>query len=130
MPPKPLSDLTIVIVEDHDDTRKSIGSYLDRLGANVTGARNAFDGLEAIKNYRPDLVLCDIQMPGEDGFELVRQIRLLELDSGGSVPVIGMTAFLTPADRARILNAGFQACLSKPFTANRLVETILTLLNH
>jgi CheY-like chemotaxis protein len=130
MPPKPLSDLTIVIVEDHDDTRESIGSYLDRLGANVIGARNAFEGLEVIKNIRPDLVLSDIQMPGGDGFELVREIRLLESDAGGSVPVIGMTAFLTPANRARILNAGFQACLSKPFTPSRLVETILTLLNH
>jgi CheY-like chemotaxis protein len=91
MPPKPLSDLTIVIVEDHDDTRKSIGSYLDQLGANVLGASNAFEGLEVIKNNRPDLVLCDIQMPGGDGFELVREIRLL--DSGGSVPVIAMAAF-------------------------------------
>jgi CheY-like chemotaxis protein len=130
MPPKPLSDLTIVIVEDHDDTRKSIGSYLDRLGANVIGARNAFEGLKVIKNNRPDLVLCDIQMPGGDGFELVREIRFLESDCGGSVPVIAMTAFLRPADRARILKAGFQACLSKPFTPNRLLETILTLLNQ
>ena len=127
---KPLTDLTIVIVEDHDDTRMSIGSYLDRLGANVIGARNAFEGLELIKNNHPDLVLSDIQMPGGDGFELVREIRLLDTGSGGSVPVIAMTAFLRPADRARIINAGFQACLSKPFTPNRLVETILTLLNH
>jgi CheY-like chemotaxis protein len=130
MPPKPLSDLTIVIVEDHDDTRNSIGSYLDRLGANVIGARNAFEGLEIIKKTHPDLILSDIQMPGGDGFELVREIRLLESDFGGNVPVIAMTAFLKLADRARILNAGFQACLSKPFTPNRLVETILTLLNR
>src|ERR1700746_3487255 len=47
---KPLTDLTIVIVEDHDDTRMSIGSYLDRLGANVIGARTPFEGLELIKN--------------------------------------------------------------------------------
>jgi CheY-like chemotaxis protein len=129
MPPKPLRDLTIVIVEDHDDTRKSIGSYLERLGANVIGAGNAFEALKVIKKNRPDLVLSDIQMPRGDGFELVREIRLLESDYGENVPVIAMTAFLAPADRARILNAGFQACLSKPFTPNRLVETILTLLN-
>jgi CheY-like chemotaxis protein len=130
MPPKPLSDLTIVIVEDHDDTRKSIGSYLDRLGAKVIEARNVVEGLEVIKNNCPDLVLSDIQMPGGDGFGLVREIRLLQPDSGGSVPVIAMTAFLTPVERAQIINAGFQACLSKPFTPNRLVETILTLLNN
>jgi CheY-like chemotaxis protein len=100
------------------------------LGANVSGARNAFEGLEVIKNNRPDLVLCDIQMPGGDGFELVREIRLLDSDFGGNVPVIAMTAVLTPADRARLLNVGFHAYLSKPFTPNKLLETILTLLNH
>src|SRR5437899_12929806 len=111
MPPKPLSDLTIVIVEDHDDTRQSIGSYLDRLGANVIGARNAFEGLEAIKNNRPDLVLSDIEMPGGDGFELVREIRILESDCGGSVPGIAMPSFLMRAAGERLFNSGVQAWL-------------------
>jgi len=130
MTPNPLSDLTIIIVEDHDDTRRSIGLFLSRWGANVLEARNAFEGLEVIKNNHPDLVLSDMQMPWGDGFELVHEIRLLESDTGGNVPVIAMTALLTSADRARIFNAGFQACLPKPFTPNRLVETILALLHH
>jgi two-component system CheB/CheR fusion protein len=68
-------------------------------------------------------------MPGMDGFELLREIRALGSDAGGSVPVIAMTALVTHLDRARILNAGFQACLPKPFTPDKLVETILTVLN-
>ncbi len=99
------------------------------LGANVVVARNAFEGLEAIKNNHPNLVLSDIKMPGMDGFELLREIRALGPNAGGSVPVIAMTAYVTHADRARILNAGFQGCLPKPFTPDKLVETILTVLN-
>jgi CheY-like chemotaxis protein len=124
-----LSNLTILVVEDHDDARRYLGVFLDRLGANVVVARNGFEGFEAIKNNRPNLVVSDIQMPGMDGFELLREIRALGPDAGGSVPVIAMTAFGTHADRERLLHAGFKACLLKPFTPDKLVETILSVLN-
>jgi CheY-like chemotaxis protein len=97
-----------------------LGLFLDRLGANVLLARNAFECLDAIKNHFPNLVLSDITMPGMDGFELLREIRALGSDAGGSVPVIAMTALLTHADRARILNAGFQACWPNPVFLGRL----------
>jgi CheY-like chemotaxis protein len=129
IPPNPFSDLTIVVVEDHDDARRYLGLFLDQLGANVLLARNASEGLDAIKNNLPNLVLSDINMPGMDGFELLREIRALGSDAGGSVPVISMTALVTHADRARMLNAGFQACLPKPFTPAKLQETILTVLD-
>jgi CheY-like chemotaxis protein len=129
MSPNRLSNLTIVVVEDHDDARTYLGLFLDRLGANVVVARNAFEGLDAIKNNHPNLVVSDITMPGMDGFGLLREIRALGPDAGGSVPVIAMTALVTPADRARILNAGFQAYLLKPFSPDKLMQTILTVLN-
>jgi CheY-like chemotaxis protein len=116
MLPNRLSNLTIVVVEDHDDSRRFVGLFLDRLGATVVLARNGFEGLEATKNNRPNVVVSDIQMPGMNGFELLRAIRAFGPDAGGNVPVIAITAFVTYGDRARILNAGFQACLPKPFT--------------
>jgi CheY-like chemotaxis protein len=67
--------------------------FFGHLGAKVMVARNAFEGLEAIKNTHPDLVLSDIKMPGMDGFELLDEIRALGPDAGGSVPVIAMSAF-------------------------------------
>ena len=70
--PNRLSNLTIVVVEDHDDSRRFVGLFLDRLGATVVLARNGFEGLEATRNSRPNVVVSDIQKPGMNGFELRR----------------------------------------------------------
>jgi CheY-like chemotaxis protein len=122
-----LSNVTIVVVEDNNDVRTHLGVFLDCSDAKVVLAGNAFEGLEAIKNTLPDLVLSDIKMPGMDGFELLGKIRALGPDAGGSVPIIAMSAFLR-GERAYTLDAGFQACLPKPFTPERLLDTILTVL--
>jgi CheY-like chemotaxis protein len=129
MSPNRFIGLTIAVVEDHDDARTSLGLFLKHLGANVVLARNAFEGIEAVKNSRPNLVLSDISMPDRNGFDLLRDIRALGPDAGGNVPVVAMTALVPRADRARILNAGFQACLPKPFSVHELVETILSVLD-
>ena len=129
MSPNRLSNLTIVVVDDNNDVRRYVGAYLGHLGANVVMAENAIEGLEAVKTYRPNLVLSDISMPGRDGFGLLSDIQALGPDDGGGVPVIAMTALVTHVDRARILNAGFKAFLSKPFSPEALVEAILTALN-
>ena len=129
MSPNRLSNLTIVIVDDHKDLRRYLGVFLGQLGANVALAENAIEALEAVKTYRPNLVLSDISMPGRDGFGLLSDIRALGLDAGGGVPVIAMTALAMHMDRAAILNPGFNAFLSKPFTPEKLVEAILTVLN-
>ena len=100
-------------MEDHDDSRWYLGLFLDRLGATVVVARNGFEGLDAVKNNRPNLVVSDIQMPGMDGFELLREIRALGSDAGGSVPVIAMTAFGTHADRERFTAWRVQGMLAK-----------------
>ena len=84
--------------------------------------------MSAVKTSRPNLVLSDIKMPERDGFEVLRKIRALGPDAGGSVPVIAMSALVTHAS-ARMLDAGFQACLPKPFTPDKLLQTILTVLN-
>jgi CheY-like chemotaxis protein len=126
MSPTRLRNLTIVVVDDHNDFRRYLGVFLGYLGANVAVTENAMEGLKAVKTYHPNLVLTDISMPGRDGFGLLSDIRALGPDGGGNVPVIAMTAFV---DRTRLLNAGFKAVLSKPFSPETLAETILTALN-
>jgi len=76
------------------------------------------------------MVLSDISMPGRDGFDLLGDIRGLGTDAGGGVPVIALTAMVTDLDSARIANAGFQACLPKPFTAEELINLIVKVLNR
>ena len=128
MSPNRFIGLTIAVVEDHDDARTSLGLFLKHLGANVVLARNAFEGIEAVKNSHPNLVLSDISMPDRDGFDLLRDIRALGPDAG-SIPVVAMTAVVARVDRSRILEAGFQAYLSKPFTVDELIEAISNVIN-
>jgi CheY-like chemotaxis protein len=129
MSPASLSGLTILVVEDHDDARRYVELFLRQLGANVVAARNAVEGVEAVKRHSPAVVLSDILMPGGDGFQLLREIRALERDWVPPVPVIAMTALFSPADGRRILDAGFSAYLRKPFTPDRLFEAIRSVLS-
>jgi CheY-like chemotaxis protein len=123
-----LSALTIVVVEDHDDSRRALGLFLGHLGAHVALASNAAEAIDKIKDARPNLVLSDIQLPDRNGFELLREIRALGSSGGGTVPVIALSGFLTGADRTRMLRAGFHGFLPKPFHPERLLETIQTVL--
>jgi CheY-like chemotaxis protein len=75
MSPDCLADLKIVLVEDHDDARRYLELFLSDLGAKVVVARNGHEGLKAVKDSSPDLVLSDIKMPGMDGLELLDEIR-------------------------------------------------------
>ena len=129
MTPDRLKNATIVVVEDDDDTRTYLAIFLGNLCAKVVVAENAFKGLEAVKRHRPNIVVSDITMPDRDGFSLLRDIRALQPDAGGSVPVIAMTALATYADRGRLFDAGFQAFIPKPTTPDKLVKTILNVLS-
>jgi CheY-like chemotaxis protein len=128
MSPHCLSHYTIIVVEDHDDARTYLGMFLSRLGANVILAKDGVEGLEAVKNNDPHLVITDLQMPRIDGFELLKEIRALNADGKDCVPIIAMTAFITRAARARLFHSGFRACLEKPFTAERLLAEVLAAL--
>ena len=119
-----LSNLNVVIVDDNPDIRTSVGRFLQGQGAVVVTAADAFEGLKAVKEHRPDLVLSDISLPLWNGFRLLQEIRSLETETGIRVPVIAMTAFSNLAGATRTLTAGFQAHLDKPFTSEELLEAI------
>ena len=129
MSPDRLNKLTILVVEDHDDARRYLGLFLGHLGANVILASDAYKALEAVKSHHPNLVISDISMPGRDGFGLLQDIRALGPEDGGNVPVVAMTALIRTADRDRMIAAGFQAFLAKPFGPDKLVEAILSVLD-
>lgn len=123
-----LRDVIIIIVEDHEETRLMVSLFLLQHGAKVLATANAFEGLQAIKEHRPDIVLTDISLPDRDGFELLQEIRRFEEQDGNRVPVIAMTALSTVSDRGRYLAAGFQAHLAKPYVLDGLLKAINSVL--
>ncbi|MBV8101723.1 MAG: response regulator [Verrucomicrobia bacterium] len=123
-----LSGVTFVIVNNHEGVRSALGTFLRGKGAIVFISPDAFDGLTAVKNHKPDIVISSIRLPKRDGFELLRDIRALGSEAGGNVPVIATTILAQRTDRNRITAAGFDGHLDKPFIPNQLLEVIKSLL--
>jgi len=97
---------------------------LERTGAMVTTVESAAAAWGALEASWPDLLLCDIGMPGEDGYQLIRRMRALESARGLATPAIALTAYAGDADRAHALDAGFQRHVPKPVDPADLVSVI------
>jgi two-component system CheB/CheR fusion protein len=94
----------------------------------VQTASSAQESLTLIDNSLPNLLLSDIAMPGFDGYELIRKIR--ERIPDAEMPAIAITGLGSPADQDRALAVGFQLCLVKPISVQRLIESIVKLINR
>jgi len=122
-----LQDLRILVVEDDRDTRELLTLVLNRCGAKVTAVGSAKEGLDLIKKEVPDLMVSDIGMSGENGYELIKKIRLLPAEKGGHLPAIALTAYAGAADRRRALLSGFQTHLAKPVEPDELLAVVASL---
>lgn len=121
-----LTGVSVLVVEDNDDSRKLLQTILTRAGADVQVAESVPTALRILAGEWPDLVISDIEMPGEDGYSLIRKIRLQEPPSQ-RVPAIALTAYTRSADRVRALAAGFQTHMSKPVEPAELVAAVKSL---
>jgi CheY-like chemotaxis protein len=115
------------VIDDEEDSRDLIVSILAPTGAEVVAASNVAEGLRAVYERAPDLVISDLGMPYADGFEMVRQLRLMG-EPYASTPAIALTAYARDEDRQRALAAGFQAHVGKPFDVAVLVQTAARLI--
>ncbi len=122
-----LAGLSVLVVENEDDTRELIARALAQAGANVAEAGSAAEALVLVDRERPDVLVCDIGMPGEDGLSLIRRLRAGEAAGSGALPAAALTAYAGPTDRARILAAGFQRHLPKPVDFAELRRTVAEL---
>jgi signal transduction histidine kinase/response regulator RpfG family c-di-GMP phosphodiesterase len=119
-----LAGAHVLLVDDQADAREVVGHMLRRAGARVTTTASVGEALAAFHRERPDVVLSDIAMPEEDGFDLIRILRELPEDRGGDVPCVALTAYAREEDRNRALAEGFQAHLVKPIDPNELISVV------
>lgn len=109
------------------DTRELLKTSLCQCGAQVTVAGSTGEAFEAIRNSVPDVLISDIGMPDEDGYDLIRRLRALPFESGGKVPAIALTAYARVEDRLQALRAGYQMHVPKPVELAELVAVVASL---
>jgi len=124
----PLEGVRVLVVEDFDDGRMLFQAILERSGAIVRTAANVPEALEELRRERPDVLVSDIGMPGQNGYDLIRIIRAGETGTQAPLPIIALTAYASESDRRAAIEAGFQRHLSKPVTARELVSAVLGVL--
>ena len=115
--------LGILVVDDDGDARAMVGIVLEQAGAHPILAASSREGLAAVAALRPRVILCDLAMPGDDGFAFLRQLRALP-DRAATTPVIALTAYARPEDERRVLQAGFQTHVAKPAEPAKLIAAI------
>jgi CheY-like chemotaxis protein/anti-sigma regulatory factor (Ser/Thr protein kinase) len=120
-----LAGLRIVAVDDDPDTLDLIATVLRQRGAVVRTADNVEDALKRIAEERPDILLSDLAMPGQDGFELIRRVR--RMPAGSLIKAAALTAYARTEDRLKALWAGFETHIPKPVQPNELAAVVASL---
>ena len=119
-----LEGTCILLVDDAPDSLVLGTLWLESAGAKVITATCVSEALTMLKKEKPDLLLTDISMPGEDGYDLLKRVRSLVADDGGDVPVAALTAFDQDREIKKIMAAGFQGYISKPMNKNTVVAAV------
>ncbi len=112
--PPTLTGLRVLVVDDDADTRKLFTGVLEQCEAQVRTEASAAAALTTLEHWKPDVLVSDIAMPAESGYVLIRKIRALRPDQGGTIPALAVTAYAGVDDVKRALAAGFQAHVAKP----------------
>ncbi len=122
-----LSGVRILTIDDDSSTLKLLNAIFSKVDAKITSCSSAREGLLALKESLPDVVICDIAMPNEDGYWFIEKVR----SSSGSeskVPAIALTAYASATDRERVLASGFQTFVPKPVEPAELLHSVMRIL--
>ncbi|MCA1578831.1 MAG: PAS domain S-box protein [Acidobacteria bacterium] len=125
-----LDGVHVLLVEDDEDSRKLLDTMLKRYGARVTATKSAAEAFTAVAGDTPDLLISDIGMPDEDGYEFIRKLRALPPDKGGRTPAIALTGYASRKDRERALEAGYQQHIAKPIEQTDMIAAIAALIGR
>lgn len=119
-----LLGLRILVVDDDSDSREVIAAELTLYGANTSVSDSADDALRKMETFKPDVIVADIGMPGEDGYSMMRKIRNSSSEQTRLTPAIALTAYAGDGNRQRALDAGYQKHISKPAEPEELALAI------
>lgn len=119
-----LDGVRVVVVEDEDDARECLTLALQQRGAAVTAVGSVAAALAALERGLPDVLVCDIGMPEQDGYSLIRTIRARTPERGGQLPAAALTAYVRSEDRARAVRAGFNVHVTKPVEPGHLARVV------
>jgi PAS domain S-box-containing protein len=125
-----LAGVRVLIVDDVADARELLTMILNRAGAEAAAVASAAEALKALQRTRVDLLVSDIGMAEEDGYALIRKVRKLAPEEGGTIPALAVTANARAEDRARALAAGFQLHMAKPIDPAELTAVIAQMVSH
>jgi len=112
----------VLLVEDQEDNRRILRDLLTSAGYEIREALTGEDGIRLADEYRPDLILMDIQLPGVDGYEAARQIKANP--ALRAIPIIAVTSYALSGDDAQALEAGCEAYVAKPFSRRALLAKV------
>jgi PAS domain S-box-containing protein len=122
-----LDGVRVLVVEDEADARHLLAAVLQKRGARVFMASSAVEALEMLEKERPDVLLSDIALQEQDGYELIRKVRTLPAERGGRIPAAALTGYGRLEDRMRALSAGFQLHAAKPVEPAELIAVVASL---
>jgi signal transduction histidine kinase/DNA-binding response OmpR family regulator len=122
-----IAGVRVLVVDDQPDGRELMRVLLAGAGAVVDTASSADEALAALARFSPDVILADLEMPGTDGYALIREIRARSVEQGGHTPAAAISAHVRPPDRTRALAAGFQTHIAKPATPTEVLATVAAL---
>ncbi len=124
-----LDGLRVLVVDDEADARQVLVMVLEQVGAIVTAAGSAREAIEGLAEERPDVLVSDLGMPEQDGFDLIRQVRAQGHDAR-NLPAVALTAFVQKDDARLALLAGFQVHVPKPVDPDDLTSVIARLVGR
>ena len=122
-----LKGIRVLVVDDEPDARETLQQILEHCNGEVRTVGSAAEAMKLLESWRPDVLLSDIGMPGEDGYDLIRRVRELPAERGGRTPAAALTAFARGEDRRRALRAGFQMHVAKPVDLQELATVVASL---
>jgi signal transduction histidine kinase len=119
-----LDGVRVLVIDDDRDALDLALAVLTAAGATVQVATSCSDGFEMFGSWRPNVVVADIEMPGEDGYAFIRRVRALDADAGGRTPAVALTAYARPKDRDLAVSAGYTMHVPKPVDPGEFTTTI------